>query len=169
MAQHLADTPQVRGLRSALKAALRALHEGPDALPRKAVYSEIGVHDSTYSRWLNPEVSDVPDIFTLIRIVNVVRDPGPFRALLKLSGEGYEVTVAEAPEELVATGRGPSLLLADTAAVDGGFLADLSRALADGKLTPYEAERLVPKARVHLANAQRDLDELERLAARRVV
>lgn len=161
MAHAQLQTPQVRALRSAIKAGMRAWHEGACAIPRKAVYLPLGLDDSTYSRYLNPEELDIPGILLLGQMVNLTHDPAPFRALLALLGEGYEVGVAA---DEPAANRKPGIMLADTALVDGEFLAELSRKVAGGGLNTQEAQALLPAARGHLLNAQRDLDEIERIA-----
>lgn len=161
MAHAQSPHPQERRLLLAAKAALRGMHEGPNAIPRKAVFMPLGVHDATYSRWLNPEEPDFPGLFTLIHIVNITHDPAVFRVLLAGMGEGYSLVDAGSEEPTPASGF---QLLGRITRVDAALQSGLARDLEDGVVSLEEAAELLPLAEERKRQADAAVDYLQRLA-----
>jgi hypothetical protein len=151
-------TPQDRAFVCAVKDALLTPHLGPAAIPRKAVASSIGRSEGWYSRVLNQEEYDwIPDLVDLRRITHATGNREPLRVLAQWMGED----LVERDE------TNPFTLLADTVGADDAFTTQLSQDLADGKLDREEALRLLEPASARLAQAQKTIDALRRVARRK--
>lgn len=150
----------------AVKAALRTAHEGPSGMPRKAVWMDLRIAESTYSRWLDDEHPDwLPGMADLRRLVNVTGDPAPLRVLAAWAGPGFDLAPScqHAPLATAEAHR----LLASEAGAAGMLLHQLGEDLADdGRLDAAEAAHTLPAAREQLRVAQHVVDALERVAGR---
>ena len=150
-------TPQDRRFDREIKEALAIPHQGPSAMPRKAVALAIGRSEGWYSRILNPDEYDwLPDLIDLRRIATVTGNAEPLRVLARWWGEGHELA-EESPFDL----------LAETVEADDAFITRLSKDLADGKLDPDEAKRLLPFSAARLQQAQNAHDALRKQAGRK--
>lgn len=164
MSQHRPPSAQDRQFLLALKAALRAPHEGPDAMPRKAIWLDLRIAESTYSRWLsNEELDWIPSLLDLRRIINLSGDPAPLRVLAAWAGQGFDLAPSGPGGEL---GNSEAhRLLASEAGAAGTLLHRLGEDLADdGRLDAAEAAQTLPAAREQLRVAQRLVDTLGRVA-----
>lgn len=160
--QSAARILQDRPRRLALKAALRAPHEGPHAVPRKVVWMALGVSEATYSRWLDDTHPQLPDVLELMAIVDVLRSPGALAVACRWAGDGYEVAPASGTPALEA--RDAHRLLADAVESDAALTTQLAEALRDGTVDRAEATNLLLPARLRLAQAQESVDMLDRVA-----
>lgn len=151
-------TPQDRRFVVEIKEALQIPHQGPSAMPRKAVAAAIGRSEGWYSRVLNLDELDwVPDLVDLRRICNVTGNQEPVRVLVRWMSEG-------------ALGEGetnPFLLLAMTEQASSAFNARMARLISDGDLSQDDAKELLPLAAKALTQMQADMDALRKRAGRR--
>lgn len=165
MNHHRIFSGQDRRFALELKRTLRAIHEGDDARPRKTVYSAIGVHESTYCRWLDDSETELlPNLFDLRKLVNVTGDPAPLRVLAAWSGGGYSISPAEDDRDSFSTEEAHHLLSAHSrasSALCSGMAEDLAD---DGQIDRAEAIRRLPEAHHNLRVAQRTVDALQALA-----
>lgn len=167
MAQHRPLTPQDRAFLGAFKAALREPHEGPSAMPRKAVWLELRIAESTYSRWLSDEEPDwLPSVLDLRRLVNVTGDPSPLRVLARWAGSGYGLApLCSGADEGALSSAESHRLLASEARASAELISRTAEALEDdGRMDAREAAETLPSAREQLRVARRVVDQLERLA-----
>lgn len=135
------STTQDRARRMALKEALRSLHKGPYATPRKVVVEALGIWDSTYSKWLNDEHPDLPGVTDLMVIISVCSNPAPLQAMASYSGEGYLVVESHEQADEPGTTHGVRLVSLQT---DMAVDVELAKALEDETLDPQEAARVLP-------------------------
>lgn len=146
-----------------LKAALRLPHEGPDAMPRKAVWMDLRVAESTYSRWLSDEELDwIPSLVDLRRIVNITGNVEPLRVFAKWSGGGFGIAPLEQVDP-VETQEGHHLLAAQARA-SSKVLARIAEDLADGRIERREALITLPDTEANLRVAVRVRDTYSALA-----
>lgn len=162
MSQSAARTLQERPLRLAVKAALRGPHEGPHPIPRKAVWMALGISEATYSRWLDDEHPQLPDLLELVAIVNITRAPGVLGVICRWAGDGYEVAPATGSPTMDT--KDAHRLLAEAASADAAFTSGLAEALRDGKVDRVEAVTLLDVARTRLAQGSEVVEALERVA-----
>lgn len=160
--QSAARTLQDRPRRLALKAALRAPHEGPHPVPRKVVWMSLGIHEATYSRWLDDAHPQLPDLLELMAIVDVLRSPGALAVACRWSGDGYDVAPACGAPSLES--KDAHRLLAEAAEADAAFTAQLAEALRDGTVDRSEACHLLGAAEIRAAEAAEAVDTLKRVA-----
>jgi hypothetical protein len=145
----------------ALKAALRAIHEGPYAIPRKVVVAALGIHESNYSRWMDDAQSDLPGVTDLMVIITVAQNPGPLQAMATYCGEGY--VVLEDLSQIEESGTAKGLRLQNLEA-DSDVDLTLAKDLEDGRLDKDEALDLIPKLEARAEVNRRTLELARRVA-----
>lgn len=161
MMVHRHFTPSDLMRRRAIKAALRSLHEGPGALPRKAVWMVMGKSEATYSRWLRDESPELPDPLELMEIVSITNNPAPLQAMAMNSGAGYRVEVDGAMESPARESMW-QLLLTNMSTAHAADL-ELTRSLEDELLEPHEAAVLAPKLKASIEARRKALEVAERI------
>lgn len=156
-------SPKGQAVRLSLKSALRAVHEGVDAVPRKAIWLALGRSEAWYSKCLSNDYDCLPDVVELVCIVNLTGDLRVAMAVTRLMGEGF--TLAPLAPAAPITAADGLRLLEGTERVDARVHQALARDLADdGEVDPEEARRELPAARERLQQAQEFVLRLERVA-----
>ena len=156
-------SPKGKALCLSLKAALRAMHEGPDAVPRKVIWMALGRSEAWYSKCLSNDYDCLPDVVELVCIVNLTGDLRVALAVTKFIGEGFTLApLAPSPPITAADGL---RRLERMERVDGAVHHSLAEDLAnDLKVDPNEARLQLPAARERARDAQEYLVWLERVA-----
>jgi len=164
------DSPEDQRRRLELKKALRELHEGPNSLPRKQVFSAIGLSEGLYSLWCNSEKPEAcPNLMDIIAITRVVKSPVLLRCILDLSCDGFEI-VATSGKGALQMGNGLRLLeriVTANSILEAGIARDLNDDRTPGEIDPGEARRRLPDAKEALRTHQHVVDLLEGIAGGR--
>lgn len=162
--KHRQLTPLDQRRRLAVKAALRSQHEGPMAVPRKLVWMELEIHETTYGDWLNLDKPDMPTLLDLMAIVSITQNPAPLQAMANC-GAGWQV-VPDTSEPLDAVvGLEPHAMHVQGLVINHAANLVMAKIVeGDNLITREEAREALPFFRDQKQFTDAAIDKLTRLA-----